>query len=252
MICNDGECTSGFCHHVAVAAVSSKARAKGSPPSSRVTDSSQSHNSTAHGDVAGAMSSNTSKACSAAPGWLVEDRRSARAPTRSRRRDCGTRRGWRAHGSDRQLQKEVEPVPVEQPGVTGHEPGRSVEVDVHRPMMNRPRVRRLARSGQRNGRDSNPRAVRPPLSRRVPMSALPPFRRPAYRLGATGGCHPRLMQAAGGYTLRLRERCQSGRMGRPAKALTIVRWSVGSNPTLSASNSAPARMVGAESRVAVA
>ena len=39
-----------------------------------------------------------------------------------------------------------------------------------------------------------------------------------------------------GDTLRApRERCQSGRMGRPAKALTIVRWSVGSNPTLSAS-----------------
>ena len=30
------------------------------------------------------------------------------------------------------------------------------------------------------------------------------------------------------------ERCQSGRMGRPAKALIVVTRSVGSNPTLSA------------------
>lgn len=36
-------------------------------------------------------------------------------------------------------------------------------------------------------------------------------------------------------TLRAaRERCRSGRTGRPAKALTAARWSVGSNPTLSA------------------
>ena len=34
--------------------------------------------------------------------------------------------------------------------------------------------------------------------------------------------------------LHSRERCQRGRMGRPAKALTAARWSVGSNPTLSA------------------
>ncbi len=36
--------------------------ANGSPPSGRATDASQSHSSTARGLVAGAMSSNTSKA----------------------------------------------------------------------------------------------------------------------------------------------------------------------------------------------
>ena len=30
------------------------------------------------------------------------------------------------------------------------------------------------------------------------------------------------------------ERCQSGRMGRPAKALSVLKRTVGSNPTLSA------------------
>ncbi len=34
----------------------------------------------------------------------------------------------------------------------------------------------------------------------------------------------------------LLERCQSGRMGRPAKALPGLNRAVGSNPTLSASN----------------
>ena len=64
-----------------------------------------------------------------------------------------------------------------------------------------------------------------PLSRRVHLSALPPFRCAGYR-GRFGGDR---------YTAALPlERCRSGRTGRPAKALTIARWSVGSNPTLSA------------------
>ena len=38
-----------------------------------------------------------------------------------------------------------------------------------------------------------------------------------------------------GGTLQLsQERCQSGRMGRPAKALSVLKRTVGSNPTLSA------------------
>ena len=44
-------------------------------------------------------------------------------------------------------------------------------------------------------------------------------------------------RGSGLYALGTQERCQSGRMGRPAKALTVVRRSVGSNPTLSARRS---------------
>ena len=112
-----------------------------------------------------------------------------------------------------------------------------------------------------------PALVGLPLSRRVHLSALPPFLTRstlavACRLGggsavgwpasdrqisggwrrapAVGrhGCAPIPARRGGDvhrYTAGLpRERCQSGRMGRPAKALTIARWSVGSNPTLSA------------------
>jgi hypothetical protein len=70
----------------------------------------------------------------------------------------------------------------------------------------------------RNGRDSNPRAFRPAAFKAtaiVRSATVPPLRLP-------------------GYTAWLQERCQSGRMGRPAKALIAVMWSVGSNPTLSA------------------
>ena len=52
----------------------------GRPPSGRLTESSQSHSAAACSAVAGAMSSNTSKACAAAPGWLSGERRSASRP----------------------------------------------------------------------------------------------------------------------------------------------------------------------------
>jgi hypothetical protein len=54
--------------------------ANGTPPSGRVTVSSQSQSSSACGLVAGAMSSNTSKACSAGAGWLRVSRRSGSRP----------------------------------------------------------------------------------------------------------------------------------------------------------------------------
>ena len=86
----------------------------------------------------------------------------------------------------------------------------------------------------RNGRDSNPRALQPPAFKAgaiVRSATVPPVRltAPAGR-GRRAVSIPRSM-------VRLRtsqERCQRGRMGRPAKALTAARWSVGSNPTLSA------------------
>ena len=61
-----------------------------------------------------------------------------------------------------------------------------------------------------------------PLSRRLHSSTLPPFRSRGYRATLRGS----------------QERCQSGRMGRPAKALIVVTRSVGSNPTLSATRPA--------------
>ncbi|MEU6999778.1 hypothetical protein [Nonomuraea sp. NPDC046570] len=54
--------------------------ANGRPPSGRDTLSSQSHSRAACGAVAGAISSNTSMACSAAPGWLSGERRSGSKP----------------------------------------------------------------------------------------------------------------------------------------------------------------------------
>ena len=87
----------------------------------------------------------------------------------------------------------------------------------------------------RNGRDSNPRTREGrPLSRRLQSSTLPPFRR------STIAARPALGSGSGRRPLHsgLPERCQSGRMGRPAKALIVMR-SVGSNPTLSATSTRP-------------
>jgi hypothetical protein len=98
-------------------------------------------------------------------------------------------------------------------------------------------------SAEREGFEP-PGLVGRPLSRRLQSSALPPFRRS--RL--TGVSTPARRTYRWRDTLgRPRERCQSGRMGRPAKALTTFRWSVGSNPTLSATCDpirAPCRTVG--------
>ena len=91
------------------------------------------------------------------------------------------------------------------------------------------------RTHQRNGRDSNPRALRPPAFKAgaiVRSATVPPV-----RLTAPVGRGPWRRSASARSMVRLRtsrERCQRGRMGRPAKALTAARWSVGSNPTLSA------------------
>jgi hypothetical protein len=106
----------------------------------------------------------------------------------------------------------------------------AVEVDVGRPpaALDDRAIRTRPRRHQRNGRDSNPRRRKPrPLSRRLHSSTLPPFRSRGYRATLRGS----------------QERCQSGRMGRPAKALIVVMRSVGSNPTLSATR--PARRHGA-------
>jgi hypothetical protein len=106
----------------------------------------------------------------------------------------------------------------------------AVEVDVGRPpaALDDRAIRTRPRTHQRNGRDSNPRRRKPrPLSRRLHSSTLPPFRSRGYRATLRGS----------------QERCQSGRMGRPAKALIVVMRSVGSNPTLSATR--PARRHGA-------
>ena len=64
----------------AQAAGSGIGNANGRPPSGSETPSSQSHSSAARGVVAGAASANASSACSAAPGWLVTERRSGSRP----------------------------------------------------------------------------------------------------------------------------------------------------------------------------
>ncbi|WP_344836247.1 hypothetical protein [Nonomuraea dietziae] len=77
MICSDDSERSAPCHHGAVACVTVSGRANGRPPSGRVTVCNQSHSSAARG--LGACS-NTSKACSAEPGWLSGERRSGSRP----------------------------------------------------------------------------------------------------------------------------------------------------------------------------
>jgi hypothetical protein len=63
-----GDRGAGAAHQGATPAVLVMGSAKGSPPSGRETESSQSQSAAAWAALAGAMSSNTSKACSAAPG----------------------------------------------------------------------------------------------------------------------------------------------------------------------------------------
>ena len=89
-----------------------------------------------------------------------------------------------------------------------------------------PTPRNTRQTRWRNGRDSNPRAL---WASRFQGGCICPL---CHRSGpeATDG-------RSGARPLHCgpsRERCRSGRTGRPAKALTIARWSVGSNPTLSA------------------
>jgi hypothetical protein len=80
VICSDEVDESPRCHHGAEAAFVLSGSTNGKPPSSSVTESSQSQSAAACGAVAGAMSSNTSKAWAAAPGWLSGERRSGSRP----------------------------------------------------------------------------------------------------------------------------------------------------------------------------
>ena len=79
-MCSEDVRVSACAHQGAVPAASPNGSTNGSPPSACETDPSQSHSSAARGLVEGAMSSNTSNACSAPPGWLSGTRRSGSSP----------------------------------------------------------------------------------------------------------------------------------------------------------------------------
>ena len=80
LICSEDSAGLALAQKGAQPAGLSTGTANGTPPSGNVTVSSQSQSSRARGLVAGAMSSNTSNACSAGPGWLRVSRRSGSSP----------------------------------------------------------------------------------------------------------------------------------------------------------------------------